>query len=478
MMSRRMIGLVAWWLGAMAIIAMPMIAALGATPRIEVAVAESVVHVSQTSRPAMPDDFAKPTKPTGPRGGAAHDPPPVPSRGLRLVITGETVASSDEATVHDVTLHVTTGCPPCVTMKRALQGDTRLRVTESMGIPSGVPLTTFPFITFRDSANVLRYNGTARTADAVVSLIERTNGVGSAAGSHSGRMTRRLTPDELRHFARGYTGATVGVEGMTVRAHLMDSRHGFTGEQLAGLSHAEMLAVHSGCHHGLVSSHGAGSVHAVAAGSTRATGVAGSIQGREVIRSALDWWRNHVGDGTASVEWTRNGSQMLPLMRLRDWTPKAIYGTSGSFQFQLTGAPHTLPVSEALIDYRLVGGQLRLRGETSIDAGLFGIDTNRPKAVAGEQPVGVSPMLILSGISMVMQLLNPQADLTLPGSISASATMHGDELLVTFRDAPSVRLVMLFTFTLRVESVAISKERVTVNFAGSRWIKSRSFEVQ
>ena len=55
---------------------------------------------------------------------------------------------------------------------------------------------------------------------------------------------------------------------------------------------------------------------------------------------------------------------------------------------------------------------------------------------------------------------------------------HGDELLVTFKEAPSVRLVLLFTFTLRVESVSISDSKVVVKFSGSRWIKERTFHVE
>lgn len=76
-----------------------------------------------------------------------------------------------------LTIHTTTGCQPCVSLLRELSSDPRIKLSvEVDSVPKGVPYTTFPFITFRDAEGVLRYNNTARTADAVLKLIERTNG--------------------------------------------------------------------------------------------------------------------------------------------------------------------------------------------------------------------------------------------------------------------------------------------------------------
>ncbi len=453
------------FVAAILLLLLPLFARGAEVERVRVAAAKT--RAALTVQAVLPD--------TPPNVVLPNAPKPSP-RGMSLEITGEPVAEVDTAEKLDLSLHTTSDCSPCETMKRAVMQDARLNVTLAPlnQVPRGVPLTTFPFITFRDDANQLRYNGTVRTADEVVRLIERTR---------AGRMTRRLTAVELKTFARGYSGPPVGVFGMTVRQHLLSATHGFADEQLTGLNESELLAVHAGHHHGQILP----SEQTVAVGSRRdrlepsaPSAPAGAIQGREQIAAGLAWWRSHVGAGSVSVEWTRNGAQLLPLLRRGTWTPQAIYGTSGTFAFTLTGATtNALPVDQASLDYRLADGKLRLRGETSIDARLIGIDTTGPHAVGEAQPMSlVDPMTILSVASMVWGLLHPQADLTLPGAMSATAVMRGEELVVTFRDAPSLRLVMLFTFQLRVESIAISETKVVLSFSGSRWIKSRSFEVQ
>ncbi len=206
---------------------------------------------------------------------------------------------------------------------------------------------------------------------------------------------------------------------------------------------------------------------------------AGVIHGKEVIQNLLGKWRHHIGSGTVTFSWSRNGSQTLPMLRLKEWTARSIYGSNGSFNLNVTGANEALPVTAGVIDYRIDSlGKLRLRGETEIDASILGITSDKPQAVGSAQPVGISPMLILSGLSMLWQLLNPQMDVILPGEIAATATMVGDSLVFTFKDAPSVKIVMLFSFNLRVESVAISESKVVAKFSGSRFITQKTFELK
>lgn len=204
--------------------------------------------------------------------------------------------------------------------------------------------------------------------------------------------------------------------------------------------------------------------------------VGGCIRGGALIRSALDWWQQHIGEGVkVSGQWSRNGGQMLPLARLGKWTASEIYGTHGEFELQANGSK--LPVQSAIMGYKLIGDRIRLTAQTELDAAILGIDTD-PQTVASAQPVGVSPMLILSVLSTVWQLLHPQADLSLPGRITCDAVMSNGVLLVTFNERPSIRLVMMFTFNLGVQSVAIDRESVVVKFSGSRWIRERTFEIK
>lgn len=204
--------------------------------------------------------------------------------------------------------------------------------------------------------------------------------------------------------------------------------------------------------------------------------VGGSIRGGQLIEVALDWWRQHIGEGVkVSGGWSRNGAQTLPLLRMKEWTPNAIYGTHGEFEIIANGS--RLPVQSAVLGYKLANGRLKLNAETELDAEILNIG-NTPQSVASAEPVGVSPMLILSVLSTVWQLLHPQADLQLPGRVTCDAVMSDGVLLVTFSERPSIRLVMLFTFNLGVESVRIARESVVVKFSGSRWIKERTFEVR
>jgi hypothetical protein len=89
----------------------------------------------------------------------------------------------------------------------------------------------------------------------------------------------------------------------------------------------------------------------------------------------------------------------------------------------------------------------------------------------------IDPISLLSAASLIWSLLHPQADITLPGTIRGSATMVGDSLVVTFKDAPSLKIVVLFSFHLKVESVTISESQVVLKFSGSNWIKQKTFAV-
>jgi hypothetical protein len=205
-------------------------------------------------------------------------------------------------------------------------------------------------------------------------------------------------------------------------------------------------------------------------------GSAGVIRGGRLIAVALDWWAAHIGEGVkVSGSWSRNGGQTLPLRRLGKWESTEIYGTHGEFEIFANGS--RLPVQSAVLGYKLANGRLKLNAETELDASILNIG-NTPQSVVSAQPVGVSPMLILSVLSTVWQLLHPQADLSLPGRVTCDAVMSDGGLLVTFNERPSIRLVMLFTFNLGVESVRVSRESVVIKFAGSRWIKERTFEVR
>lgn len=62
------------------------------------------------------------------------------------------------------------------------------------------------------------------------------------------RAIQRLSSSQLKQFAQSYRGPTVRIKGMTAWQHLQDSNHGFTANQLAGLTEYECFKIH-GAHH-------------------------------------------------------------------------------------------------------------------------------------------------------------------------------------------------------------------------------------
>lgn len=60
----------------------------------------------------------------------------------------------------------------------------------------------------------------------------------------------RLTPEELKSFSASYQGPPYGVSDGNFWGHLQSSNHGFTSNQLVGLTQAECAKIHAGHHWG------------------------------------------------------------------------------------------------------------------------------------------------------------------------------------------------------------------------------------
>lgn len=64
------------------------------------------------------------------------------------------------------------------------------------------------------------------------------------------KAVQRLTPAELKAFAHSYTGPDVGVQGGNFWYHLQEGNHGFTAQQLNGLTQWECARIHGAHHNG------------------------------------------------------------------------------------------------------------------------------------------------------------------------------------------------------------------------------------
>jgi hypothetical protein len=68
------------------------------------------------------------------------------------------------------------------------------------------------------------------------------------ATSRARSTVQRLSSAQLKAFAHSYNGPDVGVKGGNFWAHLQDSNHGFSAQQLTGLTQWECARIH-GAHH-------------------------------------------------------------------------------------------------------------------------------------------------------------------------------------------------------------------------------------
>lgn len=137
-----------------------------ASSRANAAVAVSIarVHVAQSRRPALPNDFERPS----PRSRQFGD--------LQLMLQSPPSASDSPSGAYDVTVYTAPWCGPCESAKRRDgTGNDRIRLTwVQQAPPSGIS-ESYPTYCWRDRAGSLRYVQGARTLDRLQSVIERND---------------------------------------------------------------------------------------------------------------------------------------------------------------------------------------------------------------------------------------------------------------------------------------------------------------
>lgn len=433
---------------------------------------ERVLVSSAKVRAAMNSQAALPSKP--------------PNVRLPNILKGASLSMADVApdeAVYAITLHTTTNCSSCIKMDGALSKFKKLKVTKVLDvIPNGVPASWFPFVTFKHRSNgKLLYNIDERDPQKLYNIVKFNCDPISQMEMASAEV-RSLTTDELKDFAANYNGGTVEVKGMTVQQHLMDSRHGFSQQQVAGLNRKEMMAVHSGNHHGLI-------FPTISAGmGARKSKSVGSLNIRSYVEQATTYIRDYIGeDKEMSFNLDRTGAQTFPLMKKgTDWSALAMFGRSG--RITLSTVSDMVPVKTMGFGYRVEGEDISI----DVDAIVFKGLANRLKTSSSdgmgsgdiemaEKPMGFDPATILTVLTVmrsVYMLLNPQADLQLGGNISATGVLHQDTLTVNFDQGPSIRFVMFMQFQLAVKSVVITPTNIRLNYTGSRWFTYNDFAVE
>lgn len=214
-----------------------------------------------------------------------------------------------------------------------------------------------------------------------------------------------------------------------------------------------------------------------------ASGPAGAVHGAEQIAAMIEWIDSHVGQGVPMEwRWDRSGAQTIALLLAgKKWSAEELFGLSGRFSISAPGAVN-LPVDSLDFSYRIEGDDVVLDTSGVRIKGLaksLGIQ-NGDGAVGDAQAIDPisTAWTVITIVRMVWGVLHPTADLKLGGTVTATGTLNGDTLTVKFKNGPSIRLIMLFTFNLGVSQVIISPRNVHVDFTGSRWIKSKDFPVK
>lgn len=214
-----------------------------------------------------------------------------------------------------------------------------------------------------------------------------------------------------------------------------------------------------------------------------ASGPAGAIYASGQIRQVLDYFRQYVGEGVkAEIGWDRTGATSFPLLSKGDYSTLALFGAFGRFRLSAKGAVN-LPIESAGFSYSVDGEDISIDPDKITLKGLARQlnPTIRQNQTVGAGPSQFGPLTLLSVFSIisdVWNLLHPTADIILGGNVSASAILNGDELTIDFSQCPRIKAVWLFTFDLAVKRVEISTSKVFVEFTGSRFIQSRTFEVR
>ena len=182
----------------------------------------------------------------------------------------------------------------------------------------------------------------------------------------------------------------------------------------------------------------------------------------------------------AECRWDRSGAQTFPLLAKGDWSAVAVFGKYGHMNMSAIGAVK-LPVQSLGFGYRVDGDDITIDADPVTLKGLGAtLNPTSQQSLQVGAPSEIGPGTVLTIVSVirgVWSLLNPTADLQLGGNVSATAVLAGETLTVDFHQCPSIKLVALFTFQLRVERVELTETSLRVLFGGSRLVKERTFTV-
>lgn len=202
----------------------------------------------------------------------------------------------------------------------------------------------------------------------------------------------------------------------------------------------------------------------------------GVMRGRDHIDQLFDWLDQNAGnDIKITLSWDRTGAQTFPFKSGTDWSTNALLGRMGYFGFKSEGVK-SLPISELSTGYRYIDNTNDL--ELTPKIVIKNLGTNQFNST--QDVPKLDPLIITTVITagqILYQILNPKIDLQLPGNIETEILYKDRKLQATFNRGPNVRITAWFEFNLAVKNAILDREKLRLEFSGSRWIKSREIKI-
>lgn len=218
------------------------------------------------------------------------------------------------------------------------------------------------------------------------------------------------------------------------------------------------------------------------ASSVAPTAMGGSVRTGGMVRHMLNQFGSQLGVGeSVTLRIDKSGRQQIDLMKSQAWTVEMVCGKFGHVEVSTTSKRP--PVQQLGITYRtLSNGQFSL----DFDPLVVTLPNKSPQATgaSGTQAYGIDPITIgwtiYSVGSAIYEILNPHADLSIPGTMEFTAKLESaDKLVITFKDTPGIHVSAWFQFNLQVQRVEITPTNARIVFLPQpqNWIRIDSRDV-
>lgn len=195
-------------------------------------------------------------------------------------------------------------------------------------------------------------------------------------------------------------------------------------------------------------------------------GAAAPLQIRAKVLQVQDWIRRFVGEGVRiNFEWSRTGLQTFNLLGHRP-TKEDIFGRSGELR---ASAPQShLVIDEPSLAYRVRGRDIIYDFHFVHVGGAEDAPGDAVGASDPNQAVGaIGLMGVVSILSFVWQILNPELTLSVPGEVGCQLLLTGETLSIDILNPlPAVHFRVLLAFTAGVSRIVVKPDLLHIDLSG------------